>query len=582
MRLALLTLIVAAFAGLAAAQERAFVQIEAHPEPVEANARARAYEAIVSDINGFRLGSGWFAIALGPYPPAEARATLGRLRAEGLIPRDSFISDGDAYRERFWPVGAEAASVEPEAADDTLGAALAAIERAETATDAPTPPRAPEETVPEARRSEAALGRAERMELQSAMQWFGQYGGAIDGAIGPGTRAAMGDWQAAAGDRVTGVLTTRQRARLLSDWRASQAALGLEPLRVAEAGIALTAPMGLVTFDRIEAPFVHYAPQDESGVRLSLISQAGDRTTLGGLYEILQTLDLVPPEGSRSRSGDAFRITGLAPDRTTQVEARLIDGHVVGYILSWPAAQDALAARALPEMSRTLASIGPALPEAAGFDPAEQRFDMVSGLEVRRPLRSAAGFWADADGTVVTAAANVAGCGRVTLDGRHEAIVTRERDGAAVLEPRADLAPVQVAALAPAEGRLRSAVSVGGFPYGGVLDAATVSFGTLEDVRGLSGEDALLRLSLRARDGDVGGPVLDAAGRVAGMLLPAPVEGDRALPDDVAFALKSTRLAAILSDAPDLSSPAGAAAPLAAEDLAARAAELTVRVDCWE
>ncbi len=526
MRRALLALIVAAFAGLAAAQERAFVQIEAHPEPVEANARARAYEAIVSDINGFRLGSGWFAIALGPYPPAEARTTLGSLRAEGLIPRDSYISDGDAYRERFWPVGAEAASVEPEAADDTLGAALAAIERAETAEGAPTTPRAPDETVPEARRSEATLSRAERMELQSAMQWFGQYGGAIDGAIGRGTRAAMGDWQAEAGDRVTGVLTTRQRARLLSDWRASQAALGLEPLRVAEAGIALTAPMGLVTFDRIEAPFVHYAPQDESGVRLSLISQAGDRTTLGGLYEILQTLDLVPPEGSRSRSGDAFRITGLAPDRTTQVEARLIDGHVVGYILSWPEAQDALAARALPEMSRTLASIGPALPEAAGFDAggAELRHGVRAGGAAPAPLRRGLLGRRGRDGRDGRGQRGGLRPGHARRAARgHRA---RERDGVAVLAPRARSGPGAGRRAGPRRGTARAAPSrSAAFPTAACSRPRRSASARSRTCAGSTARTRVLRLSLRARDGDVGGPVLDAAGRVAGMLLPAPAAG---------------------------------------------------------
>ena len=587
MRLAILTLIVA-LAGPAAAQERAFVQIEAHPQQAEAAERAEAYEAIVTDINGFRLGSGWYAIALGPYAPGEARATLGRLRSEGLIPRDSYISDGDVYRERFWPAATDAElddAPEDAAVNDALRAALESVSRTEPraeAAPAPSTTRPPEEDVRAARRSEAALDRTARMDLQRAMQWFGTYGGAIDGAIGRGTRAAMGDWQAGAGYDATGVLTTRQRAQLLSDWRAAQAELGLEPLRQEAAGIALVAPMGLVTFDRIEAPFVHYAPKDDSGVRLSLISQAGDRGTLHGLYEILQTLDLVPPEGDRSSSDDAFRITGLAPDRTTQVEARLIDGHVVGYLLSWTEAQDALAARALPEMSRTLASIGPALPAEAGFDAAAQRLDMVSGLEVRQPLRSAAGFWIDGDGTVLTAAANVTSCGRVTLDGRHEATVTRAQDGVAVLAPRAPLAPVQVAALASEEGRLGSPVSVAGFPYGGVLDDATVSLGTLEDVRGLSGEDALLRLSLRTRDGDVGGPVLDETGRVAGMLLPAPVEGDRVLPDDVAFALKSTRLAEILAPAPDPAPLAGPGTRLTARDLAARAAGLTVRVECWE
>ena len=572
MFLAVLGLLWAA-AGPASAQGRSFVQIEALPSLAEATARARSYGTAVPDINGFALGGRWYALALGPYDPATAARTLRRLQREGRIPRDSYLSDGANYRDRFWPAGPGARAATPEATPD-----------AAVAQTAPTTPAvAPDESRRVAQLSEQALSREEKMDLQRALQWFGFYTSAIDGNFGRGTRTSMAAWQGANGVAdVTGVLTTRQRARLLSDYAASRASLGLEEVTVAEAGVTLVAPMGLVAFDRIEAPFVHYAPRGDSGVRLSIISQAGDRETLAGLYEILQTLEIVPQAGEREASADAFRITGLAPDRTTQVYATLQDGHIVGYILSWPEAQDDLAARALPEMERTLASTGAPLPPQAGFEPSEQSFDMVSGLDVRRPLRTGSGFFVSADGTVATAAATVEGCARVTLDELHEARVTLARDGIAVLTPAGTLAPVEVAELAPTEGRLRSPVSVGGFPFGGVLGAATLTFGTLEDVRDLEGDEDVLRLRLGARAGDAGGPVLDAAGRVAGLLLPAPGDGARALPADVAFAAKARALGSVLQAAGVASRTSEAAAPIAPEDLTTRAVGMTVLVSCWE
>ncbi len=579
--------ILVVFATSAAAQGRAFVQIEAHPSLREAQERARAYGGLFPDVNGFGLGRGWYGLALGPYEATEAQARLRQLRDNGLIPRDSYLTDGAQYRDRFWPVGAGA--LQPVAPPDDAPVAgvpatpggPVATETAAARTDiAPEP--APDETPRQARRSEALLTREERMELQRAMQWFGYYSAAIDGAYGRGTRTAMAAWQAGRGFDATGVLTTRQRARLLNDYAVGQAALGLGPLQVAQAGVALTAPLGLVEFDRLEAPFVHYNAKDGSGVEMSLISQAGDRAALGGLYEILQTLEVVPPEGPRAKSRDSFEITGVAPDRTTQVFAKLEDGHIVGYLLSWPEAQDNLAARALPEMQRTLASTGPALPADEGFEPSEQSFDMVSGLEVRKPKRSASGFFVDGSGTAVTAASTVEACARVTLDRLHDADVVLSQDGVAVLRPVARLAPVEVAALAPNAGRLRSAVSVGGFPYGGVLGAATLSFGTLQDVRGLDGSDDVLRLSLDSRDGDVGGPVLDAAGRVAGMLLPDPEDGARALPGDVTFAKKASALAGVLDAAGVEVAVEQAGFPIAPEDLTTRAVGMTVLVSCWE
>ncbi|GIT90354.1 peptidoglycan-binding protein [Jannaschia pagri] len=571
--------------GPVSAQEaQLYVQIEAHPNLREAEGRARAYGGILPDINGFRVSGGWYSLALGPYPEAEARATLRRLRSEGLIPRDSYVSDGGTYRDRFWPVGVvtpavpevppAVASSEPATSDASAGVPPVA--------EAQPDPEPVEETPREARRSESLLTRDEKKELQRALQWFGYYTAAIDGSYGRGTRASMQAWQRQAAVDATGVLTTRQRALLMEEYRAAQAALGLGELVQQQAGVAMTAPMGLVTFDRVEAPFVHYFPKEDSGVRLSLISQAGDRATLGGLYEILQTLEIVPTEGERAKARDSFRIRGEAPGTTTEVFATLEDGHIFGYLLTWPDAQETAAARALASMDETLRKIGPPLPADEGFDPGTQSFDMVSGLEVRKPRRSASGFFVDGSGRVVTAAANVSGCGRITLDRLHEASISYTGDGIAVLRPTGRLAPVEVARLAPSEGRLRSRVSVGGFPFGGVLGAATLSFGSLEDVRGLDGDEDLLRLSVSAQEGDVGGPVLDGAGRVTGMLLPAPPTGDRALPTDVAFAAKASALRTALQAAGVSVSTAEASATIAPEDLTTRAVGMTVLVSCWD
>ena len=549
-------------AATGAAAQQSYVQIEAHPTLAETVERARAYGGLFPNINGFALSGRWYGLALGPYAtPDAAAAELRRLQVQGLIPGDSYVTEADAYNDRVWPAGADAAVPAP-----------AVPERIAPA----------DETPQEARRSERLLARSEREDLQRALRWFGHYGGRIDGAFGRGTRASMADWQASAGFEATGVLTTRQRAELLADWRAAQAALGLEPIRVDEAGVALTAPMGLVRFDRIEAPFVHYAPRGDSGVTLSLISQRGDRATLGGLYELLQTLDIVPTQGERARNPTGFRIRGEGPERTTEVVARLDGDHILGFLLSWPPDRARDAARAVEAMEATLASSGAPLDPEAGFESETQSLDTVSGLAVRQPLRAASGFFVDGDGAVVTAARTVAGCGRVTLDRRFEAEAVAQADGAAVLRPAEPLTPARVAALAPQEGRLRSEVAVGGYPFGGVLGAPTLTYGTLEDVRGLDGSDRVLRLSLAAQAGDAGGPVLDAAGRVAGMLLPAPGAEGRALPADVTLAVKARALDALLDRAGivALTAPDGAALP--PERLSERAAEMTVLVSCWE
>ncbi|MGB3406043.1 MAG: peptidoglycan-binding domain-containing protein, partial [Jannaschia sp.] len=348
---AVMILIVFLGGPLRAQDGAAWVQIEAHPNLREAEGRARAYGGILNDINGFAIGGGWYALTLGPYSAAEARERLADLRTDGLIPRDSYVSDGRGYRDRFWPLGVA----------QTPDVAAVPTPLAPTLDTPPAPVTEIEETPREAQRSEALLTRDEKMDLQRALQWFGFYAAAIDGDYGRGTRNSMAAWQRDAGLEATGILTTRQRGQLMGTYRAAQAALGLEPLVQEDAGLSMVAPLGLVTFDRIEAPFVHFLPKGDSGMRLSLISQPGDGAALAGLYEILQTLDVVPAEGPRARERESFSIRGEARGQTTQVTVRLEEGHIFGYMLTWPAAQDVSAVRALDAMNETMMRVGPPL-----------------------------------------------------------------------------------------------------------------------------------------------------------------------------------------------------------------------------
>jgi hypothetical protein len=89
----------------AAAQQLGWVQIEARPNEAQAVERAQAYATRLPNVNGFALPSGWFAIALGPYDRFTAEQELRRLRLEGAVPGDSFISDGRGFGRRIYGDG---------------------------------------------------------------------------------------------------------------------------------------------------------------------------------------------------------------------------------------------------------------------------------------------------------------------------------------------------------------------------------------------------------------------------------------------------------------------------------------------
>lgn len=568
-RLALAVALVSA--GAATAQQTSWVQIEARPTLAQAEERARAYAGRLDDVVGYRLASGWYAIALGPYQPIVAEGELVRLRGDGLIPGDSYLADGSNYRDQFWPVGATGAAAPN---------LVLPSEEATPAAAAPQPPVPADESPAEARAAERALTREEREELQRALGAAGFYGAAVDGAFGPGTRRAMAAWQEAQGFEATGVLTSKQRAELVGGYRAAVASLGLAPVYDAEAGIEITLPMAEVAFAAYDAPFARY---EGDRVQVLLISQPGDGDTLLGLYDVIQTLEIVPLAGERSIGRGRFRIDGANDRIVTRIEAELTADGVKGFALVWPRGDEMRRNLALEAMQASFAPVaGVVLPDSAG-NAELQRPDLLAGLQIRRPDSFASGFFVDGEGAVLTTAGAVGACSRITIDRDTEASVAAADDGlgVALLRPATTLAPIGIGRLRADVPRLQSEVAVAGYPYGGVLGAPTISFGTLEDVRGLDGEEPLARLSLMARPGDAGGPVLDAAGGVLGMLLPRADDPAQSLPKEVQFAADAEAIAAFLGENGVALAEPAPDAPLAPEDIALVGADMTVLVECW-
>ncbi len=563
--------------GAARAQD-AWVQIEALPTLARAEERARAWGATFPEVNGFRLRSGWYAIVLGPFSAEAAANRLFALQSERLIPGDSYIAESRDFGDRFWPVGTAPV---PPAPEDEAPVSEDAPEAEPVSEAIPEPIPEPDETPQQARRSEAELSEEARKELQTALQWFGFYEGSIDGAFGRGTRASMSAWQGTSGFEETGILTARQRERLVTDWREELASLGLGRVVESRAGIEIEMPIRFVEFDGYAPPFVRYREKDGSGIEVLLISQDGTQGTLDGLYDIMQTLEIVPLAGFRERRGTSFVLTGQNETLHSYTWARLEGGMIKGFTLIYPPKDEARMTRVVQIMRESLTSTGPALDPTLGSPEVAEARNLLAGLEIRQAERTRSGVFADAAGTVLTVAEAVDGCARVTLDDTHDAAVVASGDGLALLKPAVPLAPRAVAQFAPADPRIGSRAGVAGFPFGPALPVATVTFGTVEDVAGLGGEASLLRLSVEIEAGDIGGPVYDAAGQVAGVLLPDE-GGARQLPPGVHFAVKAGIAAGFLA-ANGVTVPAAATqGAMAPEDITRAAMDATVLVSCWK
>lgn len=573
----LITLLFAARPIAAQDQPLFWIQIEAQPNQTRALDRAETYARTLRDVNGFAMGAGWYGIALGPYTREDAGVALRAYRAEGAIPGDSYITQSSIYRDRFFPLGGQA--------PQTATATAPTPTPAPVANPAPTPVLEPapvaDETPREARASEARLSRDERKELQSWLKWAGFYTSSIDGAFGRGTRRSMQAWQEANGFDGTGVLTTLQRDTLRAQYNAVLKGMDLTDLRDDKAGIEMQVPLGVVGFDKYDYPFAHFKPIGDVDAQVLLISQKGDQSTLFGLYDIMQTLELVPLEGPRERKKNSFVLIGEDGHHVSHTQARLEKGMIKGFTLVWPAGDEERRRRVLTEMQKSFTTFDAALSPSQSDD-AGQAIDLVAGLKIRKPKTTASGFFITKSGDVATHASTVASCEEITLDGDYTAKVLGVDPalGLAVLRPEERLAPMGVARLRAGAPRLQSNIAVAGYSYGGVLGAPTLSFGTLQDLRDLSGREAFRRLAVLTLEGDAGGPVYDDGGLVIGMLRPSET-GTQKLPQNVSFALSADEIlkaAGAMGVALDQSSAEGTIAP---EDLEARAGKMTVLVECW-
>ena len=565
------------FAGAVYAQQTVWVQIEAKRNLSEAQQSVRAYSARLQNVSGFVMSTGWYAIALGPFERTEADLVLSQLRATGQIAGDSFIAFSDRYRQQFWPIGATSLTALP-----VVPSIEADLQPEETVVVQPLIPT--EETAQDARRSEAALGREDRMLLQTAMKWDGYYFAAIDGAFGPGTRNAMAAWQDANRYEATGVLTTKQRKQLIDAYQDMLASIDLRTVLDSTAGINIELPLAMVEFDKYEPPFAHYKSINDSGVKVLLISQTGDEFTLRGLYDIMQTLEIVPLEGAREIGSSSFTLTGQNNQISSYTYARQSNGQVKGFTLIWPAGEDRRRQMVIDAMRASFAPLPEAvLPDVLDNGGAAQSVDLMAELAIRKPDMSRSGFYIDAAGSVLTTIEAVNTCDRITLDDLYEAevVASDTANGFALLQPSQSLVPAEYARFLSGIPRLNTEVAVAGYSYDGLLGAPSLTYGTLEDLRGLQGEPTIKRLALAPTASDAGGPVFDTAGSVMGMLLPTVVTGGRVLPADVSFAADSGSIVEFLSANGRSPAPSELSGSIAPEDLTTVAANMTVLVSCW-
>jgi TPR repeat protein/S1-C subfamily serine protease len=206
-----------------------------------------------------------------------------------------------------------------------------------------------------------------------------------------------------------------------------------------------------------------------------------------------------------------------------------------------------------------------------------------------RLVATGSGFAITAEGHILTNRHVVEDCAQIwiTDNGRADLLAYNGRDDLALLRVHQrfkGVATFRRQGAAP----LAAEIVVAGYPLQSVLsNDLGVTTGVVGALTGLGGDPARLQVSAPVQPGNSGGPVLDRAGNVVGIVvsgldavLMANMTGD--LPQNVNFAITASVATAFLDrfDAPysfRLSEQT-----LSVAEVAAVARKFTVRVECWQ
>ena len=176
--------------------------------------------------------------------------------------------------------------------------------------------------------------------------------------------------------------------------------------------------------------------------------------------------------------------------------------------------------------------------------------------------------WLSERGYIVTASHVVAGAGRIELYqegrliGQAQVVVEDPDNDVAVLRPSFDVSGMLGLKLRTRPATLGQPVFTLGYPLADMLGVRSIKMAR-GDITGLTGIGASNRpddpryaqISIPVQSGNSGGPVIDNQGNVAGIVIAKASATEDELLQNLNFALKSSYIAALLSELPQAGQP---------------------------
>jgi S1-C subfamily serine protease len=180
------------------------------------------------------------------------------------------------------------------------------------------------------------------------------------------------------------------------------------------------------------------------------------------------------------------------------------------------------------------------------------------------------------------------GCVRVTLAGEWDlGLIARDVTNDLALLSSHRKAPF-VALFGNAAPRPGETVVAFGFPLSGLLSSSgSVTSGTISATAGPQDDSRLIQITAPVQPGNSGGPLLDSSGAVVGVVVSmldalaiAKVTGE--VPQNVNFAIK-TAIVRVFLDSNHVAYRVARSTPKQdVPEIARKAQQFTVRVECWQ
>lgn len=195
------------------------------------------------------------------------------------------------------------------------------------------------------------------------------------------------------------------------------------------------------------------------------------------------------------------------------------------------------------------------------------------------------GFIVTSEGHVLTNRHVVADCGAVSVDGQTAQVLAEDQTFDLALLQVAGLEGTEPAPFAQDPARLNSDVTVAGYPLPDLLGGLNITRGAVTSLKGIGGDGINMQISAPVQPGNSGGPVINAAGQVVGVVV-AKLDAAKVadlyddIPQNVNFAIRGEIAKLFLAQNGVDPVIAPSAAALLPEDLAELAQGFTRLITC--